>query len=199
MATSSRRRAAGDALARAGAVLEQIETDEAADIIAKLPDDLAQELLALLPEEREDDLRELVRHPEHTAGSLISTEFVTLPLVMTAGAALEWIRGERPAEHAMSYLYLLDESERLAGVASLRDLVLAQPEANLREIMEDQVAVVTADTDEEEVGRIMTKYDLLAIPVVDEAHHMIGIVTLDDALDAVLPQDWTRRLPRLFR
>jgi magnesium transporter len=186
-------------LARAAAVLEQIETDEGADIISKLPDDLAQQLLALLPAEREDDLRELARHPEHTAGSLMSTEFATLPLAGTAGGALEWIRREQPGEHTMSYFYVLDADERLAGVVNLRDLVLAQPAQALSEFMEDDVATVAADTDEEEVGRIMTKYDLLAIPVVDAERHVLGIVTLDDALDAVLPDGWKQRLPRLFR
>jgi magnesium transporter len=186
-------------LARAAAVLEQIETDEAADIISKLPDDLAQELLALLPDEREGDLRALAGHPEHTAGSLMSTEFVTLPVASTAGASLDWIRRERPDRHAMSYIYVLDEDERLVGVVSLRDLVLAQPAQTLPEFMEDDLVTVAADTDEEEVGRIMTKYDLLAIPVVDARQHVVGIVTLDDALDAVLPADWKQRLPRLFR
>ena len=187
------------ALPRAAAVLEQIETDEAADIISKLPDDLAQQLLALLPDEREDDLRELARHPEHTAGSLMSTEFVWLPVADNAGQALEWIRRERPAQHAMSYVYVLDADERLAGVVSLRDLVLAQPAQQLADFMEDDVVTVAADTDEEEVGRVMTKYDLLAIPVVDEERRMLGVVTLDDALDAVLPEEWKQRLPRLFR
>jgi magnesium transporter len=186
-------------LARAAAVLEQIETDEAVDIISKLPDGLAQELLALLPDEREDDLRELARHPEHTAGSLMSTEFVTLPDTSTAGAGLDWIRRERPAQHAMSYIYVLDADERLVGVVSLRDMVLAQPGQAMPEFMEDDLVTVAAGTDEEEVGRVMTKYDLLAIPVVDEEQHILGIVTLDDALDAVLPDDWKQRLPRLFR
>lgn len=186
-------------LARAVAVLEQIETDEAADILSELPDDLAQELLARLPDEREEDLRELARHPEHTAGSLMSTEFITLPVTTSAGAALEWIRRERPEQHAMTYLYLLDDEGRLVGVASLRDLVLAEPDRAVAEIMEDDIVDIAADVDEEEVGRIMTKYDLLAIPVVDGDRHPLGIVTLDDALDAVLPADWKQRLPRLFR
>ena len=186
-------------LARAVAVLEQIETDEAADILSELPDDLAQELLARLPDEREEDLRELARHPEHTAGSLMSTEFITLPVTTSAGAALEWIRRERPEQHAMTYLYLLDEEGRLVGVASLRDLVLAEPDRAVAEIMEDDIVDIAADVDEEEVGRIMTKYDLLAIPVVDGDRRPLGIVTLDDALDAVLPADWKQRLPRLFR
>ena len=186
-------------LARAVAVLEQIETDEAADILSELPDDLAQELLARLPDEREEDLRELARHPEHTAGSLMSTEFITLPVTTSAGAALEWIRRERPEQHAMTYLYLLDDEGRLVGVASLRDLVLAEPDRAVAEIMEDDIVDIAADVDEEEVGRIMTKYDLLAIPVVDGDRRPLGIVTLDDALDAVLPADWKQRLPRLFR
>lgn len=186
-------------LARAVAVLEQIETDEAADILSELPDDLAQELLARLPDDREEDLRELASHPEHTAGSLMSSEFITLPVTTTAGAALEWIRRERPEQHAMTYLYLLDQAGRLAGVASLRDLVLAEPDRAVVEIMEDDVVDIAADVDEEEVGRIMTKYDLLAIPVVDAERRPLGIVTLDDALDAVLPADWKQRLPRLFR
>ena len=186
-------------LARAVAVLEQIETDEAADILSELPDDLAQELLARLPDEREEDLRELASHPEHTAGSLMSTEFITLPVTTSAGAALEWIRRERPEQHAMTYLYLLDEEGRLVGVASLRDLVLAEPDRAVAEIMEDDIVDIAADVDEEEVGRIMTKYDLLAIPVVDGDRRPLGIVTRDDALDAVLPADWKQRLPRLFR
>jgi Mg/Co/Ni transporter MgtE len=185
--------------ARAAAVLEQIETDEAADILATLPDDLAQELLALLPDEREDDLRELARHPEHTAGSLMSTEFTTVHSGTPAADALAWIRRERPAPHAMTYIYITDADDRLVGVASLRDVVLAEPSQPVDEIMEDDVVSCVAETPEEEIGRVMTKYDLLAIPVLDDERRVLGIVTLDDALDAVLPQDWTQRLPRLFR
>ncbi len=82
---------------------------------------------------------------------------------------------------------------------SLRDLVLAAPDDQMTAFMEDDLVEVTADVDEEEVGRIMTKYDLLAIPVVDEDRRLLGIVTLDDALEAVVPDDWKQRLPRLYR
>jgi magnesium transporter len=184
---------------RAVTVLEKLETDEAADLLGMLPDELSQELLARLPDEREEDLRELASHPEHSAGALMTTDLVTMPVSSTAGAALEWIRRERPETHAMRYLYFVEEGERLAGVASLRDVVLAEPDQPVAELMEDDVVTITADLDEEEVGRIMTKYDLLAIPVVDAERRLLGIVTLDDALDAVLPEDWKQRLPRLFR
>jgi len=186
-------------LERAAAVLELIESDDAADILSQLPDDLAQQLLARLPDEREEDLRELASHPEHTAGSLMTTDYVELPVGLTAGGALEWIRRERPEQHMMTYLYFVGDDGRLAGVASLRDLVLAEPGAPVAELMEDDVVQITAEVDEEEVGRIMTKYDLLAIPVVDDERRPLGIVTLDDALDAVLPADWKQRLPRVFR
>jgi magnesium transporter len=184
---------------RAAKVLEKIEADEAADILSKLPDTLAQELLARLPDKREQDLRRLASHPEHTAGSLMTTDFVMLPRKATAGKALDWIRRERPEQHMMTYLYIVDPEERLVGVVSLRDLVLAAPGDEMTAIMEDDLVEVTADVDEEEVGRIMTKYDLLAIPVVDEERRLLGIVTFDDALEAVVPDEWKQRLPRLYR
>ncbi len=184
---------------RAAAVLERMEADSAADILAELPDDLAQRLLGLLPDEREEDLRELARHAEHTAGSLMTTDFVTLPVGATAGEALDWIRRERPEEYAMPYLYLVDDEGRLGGATTLRDVVVAEPETPLAEFMDDDVVEIKAGADEEEVGRIMTKYDLLAIPVVDDERRPVGIVTLDDALDVVLPEDWKQRIPRRFR
>ena len=184
---------------RAAMVLEKIEADEAADILAQLPDTLAQELLTLLPDKRERDLRALASHPEHTAGSLMTTDFVMLPRKATAGKALAWIRRERPEQHMMTYLYVVDQDERLVGVVSLRDLVLAEPDDQVQSFMEDDLVEITADVDEEEVGRTMTKYDLLAIPVVDGDRRLLGIVTLDDALEAVVPDDWKQRLPRLYR
>jgi len=184
---------------RAALVLERIEADDAADMLSDLPDSVAQELLARLPDKRERDLRRLASHPEHTAGSLMTTDFVMLPQTSTAARALAWIRRERPEQHMMTYLYIVDAEERLVGVVSLRDLVLAEPDDRLSTFMEDDVVQVTADVEEEEVGRVMTKYDLLALPVVDDQRRLIGIVTLDDALDVVVPDDWKQRLPRLYR
>lgn len=186
-------------VARAAAVMEEIEPDEAADILSTLPDELAQELLARLSNEREEDLRELVRHPEHTAGSLMTTELVELPADITAGRALELIRSERPSHSALTCIHFVGDDGGLVGVATLRDLVLADPAEPVSGLLEEDVVTVAADVDEAEVGRLMVKYDLLVIPVLDEQRRPIGIVTLDDALDAVLPSDWTQRLPRIFR
>jgi len=186
-------------LERAVRVLAALDADAAADVLADVPDELAEQLLGRLPDERELDLRELASHPEHSAGALMTTELTTVRKGTTSGAALEFIRRAQPDQHAMSYVYVLDGDERVAGVVSLRDLVLAEPGDAVDDIMEDDVVTVTADIDEEEVGRRMTRYNLLALPVVDDEHHLLGIVTLDDALDAILPDDWKRRLPRLFR
>ncbi len=185
-------------LERAVKVLGELDADAAADVLADVPDELAEQLLARLPDERELGLRALASHPEHSAGALMTTELTSVRKGTTAAAALEWIRGAQPDQHAMTYVYVLDDEERLAGVVSLRDLVLADPGDAVDDIMEDDVVTATADLDEEEVGRRMTRYNLLALPVVDPDRHLLGIVTLDDALDAILPEDWKRRLPRLF-
>ncbi len=183
---------------RASAILECIEPDEAADILGHLPEEFAHGLLVRLSDEREEDLRELVKHPEHTAGSLMTTEFIALPIGVTAGEALELIRAERPSESALSCVHFVDERGALAGIASLRDLVLADPGEHVLAFLERNPVTITADTAESEVGRLMMKYDFLVIPVLDDERRPLGIVTLDDALGAVLPDESTKRLPHIF-
>ena len=153
---------------RAVAVLAEIDPDEAADMLAELPRDVAETLLAGLPARDAAALRGLASHPEHSAGALMTTDFVTMPTHITAAQALARIRAERPEDEALSVIFLVDESAALAGAVTLRDLVLADPDEGLTSLMDDEVVRVTADAEEEEVGRLMTRYDLLALPVVDE-------------------------------
>jgi magnesium transporter len=185
--------------ARAAAVLAEIEPDEAADILGELPAEAAQALLALMPQETEAELRDLAGHPEHSAGALMTTDFVTLERTVTVDEALTLLRRERPPAHAITYVYVVDDGEHLVGVVSLRDLVLAAGDQRLADIMEEDVITAALDLEEEDVGRLITKYNLLALPVVDEQRHVRGVVTIDDALDAIVPEEWKRRLPRLFR
>jgi len=184
---------------RAVAVLAEIDPDEAADMLADLPDDLVETLLAGLPRAVADSLRDLASHPENSAGGLMTTDFVTLPASMTVADALVFIRLERPEEQALAILFVVDAERRLVGVLSLAELVLAHGASLLNDVMDDDVVSVAADADEEEVGRIMTRYNLLAVPVCDDDGRIAGIVTLDDALEALLPEEWKQRLPRLFR
>jgi len=186
-------------VARAVAVLAEIDPDEAADTLADLPDDLAQELLAGLPRRDADVLRDLASHPEHSAGALMTTDFVTMERGLTAADALARIRAEKPEEEALSIIFVLDDDGRLVGTISLGDLVLADPAQRLGDVMEDDPVTVTAEAEEEQVAQLMTHYNLLALPVVDEQGGLAGIVTLDDALEALLPEEWKHRLPRLFR
>ena len=184
---------------RAVAVLGEVDPDEAADILSELPEDAAETLLAGLPKADADALRGLASHPQHSAGALMTTDCVSMATDLTVAQAFERIRAERPEDEVLSVIFVVDAAGRLAGTLSLRDLVLAAAEQRLADLMDDEVVQVTADTAEEEVGRLMTRYDLLALPVVDEGGRLLGIVTLDDALEAILPEEWKRRLPRLFR
>jgi magnesium transporter len=184
---------------RAAAVLAEIDPDEAADMLAELPGDVAEGLLATLPEKEAAAIRGLASHPEHSAGGLMTTDFVVLFGGMTVGDALAHIRAEQPEAEALSYIFVNDAQGVLCGVVSLRDLVLKEPERRLEQIMDDDPVTVRPEADEEEVGRLMTKYNLLVLPVVDEDAHLLGVVTLDDALDAIVPEEWKQRLPRLFR
>jgi magnesium transporter len=182
-----------------GSALAEIDPDEAADMLAELPGDVAEGLLATLPEEEATAIRDLASHPEDSAGGLMTTDFVVLSGGMTVGDALAYIRAEQPEAEALSYIFVNDAQDALGGVVSLRDLVLAEPGRRLEQIMDDDPVTAAPDADEEEVGRLMTKYNLLVLPVVDEAGRLLGVVTLDDALDAIVPEEWKQRLPRLFR
>ena len=184
---------------RAAAVIKHIEPDDAADMLADLPDEVVEEILARLPADLALALRGLASHPEHSAGSLMTTHVVALPGVLGAAAALVRIREQQPSDTALAAIFVVDDERRLLGALSLPELVLAPPEQTLQALMDADWPRALVDTEEDEVGRLMTKYDLLALPVTDAEQRLIGIVTLDDALDAIVPADWKKRLPRLFR
>jgi len=182
----------------ATAVLAEIDPDEAADILAQLPSDVAEGLLATLPEREAASIRGLASYPEHSAGGLMTTDFVVLFGGMTAGEAIDFIRAEKPEAPALSSIFVNDAQGVLRGFLSLRDLVVADPAQRLEEIMSEDPVTVHPQESEEEVGRLMTKYNLLVLPVVDDVGRLLGVVTIDDALDAIVPEEWKAHLPRLL-
>ena len=184
---------------RAAAVIKHIEPDDAADMLADLPDEVAEEILARLPADVALALRGLASHPEHSAGALMTTDVVALAGALDAAGALVSIREQQPGDTALAAIFVVDDERRLLGALSLAELVLAPPEDTLEQLMDPDWPRAAVDTEEDEVGRLMTKYDLLALPVTDGEQRLIGVVTLDDALDAIVPADWKKRLPRLFR
>lgn len=185
---------------RAADILEEMGPDDAADLLADLPAHASQKLLDLMEDEDAEDVRRLLAYPEYSAGGIMTTEFTTLPEGLTVAQALEYLRRSEEAQEdeALYYLYVVDQSGRLKGVISLRALVMSPPEANLTERMETRLITVGPLTPQQEVARLIAKYDLLALPVVDEAGVIHGIVTVDDAIDAILPTAWKKRLPRFF-
>lgn len=186
---------------RAADILEEMGPDEAADLLADLPDETSAQLLELMEDDDAAEVRTLLAYPEDSAGGIMTTEFAHAPVGLKANEMLDYLRHSEDAQEdeAMYYVYLVDNDHRLQGVISLRDLVMAPPDADLEAWIEDEPVSVSPLTKQEDVAYLMAKYDLLSVPVVDpETKELLGIVTVDDAIDAVLPTAWKKRLPRFF-
>jgi len=180
-------------------VLEEMAPDEAADLLAELPEDRSNELLNLMEDEEAEDVRKLLAYPEDTAGGIMTTDFVAVRPELTAEEAIAVIRETAHDIETIYYVYVVDEQERLIGVFSLRDLVLAPPKQPVSEFMHRRVVSVKLEDSQDEVAQAVAKYNLLAIPVVDDEGRLHGIVTADDALDKIIPTAWKKRLPRMYR
>ncbi len=164
-------------------VLDEMEPDMAADLLGELEEAEAAEVLQQM-EEREE-VAPLLAYPEDTAGGIMTTPRHMLRRHMTVAQAMAFLREHYQDEHDLYYLYVLDRNQRLVGIVSLRALVLADPDQTLDEIMERDVISVSPDVDQEEVARLLARYNLLALPVVDEENHLLGIVTVDDVMDVL--------------
>jgi len=185
---------------RAADVLEEMGPDDAADLLADLSPEERMKFLKLMEIEDASEVRKLLAYPEDTAGGIMTTEYVTIPLGLTVEQALAHLRQSPAAQEdeALYYVYVVDKEQRLQGVIALRDLVLAAPDTPIQQIMEDDPIAVNPLTPQYEVARIVAKYNLLAVPVVDDNNVLQGIVTVDDAIDAIIPTAWKKRLPRFF-
>ncbi|MCS5706406.1 magnesium transporter [Synechococcus sp. FGCU-3] len=181
---------------RSGEVLELVEEmspDDRVRLFDELPAKVVRRLLAeLSPAERRVTAQLLGYEPE-TAGRLMTTEFIDLKEFHSAGQALEIVRRRARDTETIYSLYVTDASRHLTGILSLRDLVMAEPETRIGDVMTREVVSVSTDTDQEEVARAIQRYDFLAIPVVDREQRLVGIVTVDDVID-VIEQEATRDL-----
>jgi Mg/Co/Ni transporter MgtE len=144
-------------------------------------------------------VRRLLAYPDDTAGGIMNTEYATVSRDMTANEVMRRLRETASEAETIFYVYVTDEANRLIGVFSLRELVLAQPDTPVREFMEPRVVSVNLRTLQDDVARVVAKYSLLAVPVVDDQQHLHGIVTSDDALDKIIPTAWKKRIPKLYR
>lgn len=180
-------------------LLGQMDPDDAADIIRDLPYEKAETLLRLMGVEDAAEIRRLLGYRENTAGGMMTTRFVALSEDDTVGEAIETLRHLDEDFPTVHYVYVLEEdSEKLVGVMSMRTLVLAHNDTRLGDVMYTDIISVPPDEDEEEVASDISKYDLVALPVVDEGGHMLGLVTVDDALDVIEESTETEKATNLW-
>jgi CBS domain-containing protein/sporulation protein YlmC with PRC-barrel domain len=183
---------------KAAGILDEVNPDDAADLVGGLPRERADQLLELMEPEEASDVKELMKYPDDTAGGLMTPEFVAVPSGMTAQEAIGYLRKAGEEAETIYYCYVVDSNTRLVGVFELRDLIVAPPTRAIDEIMVKEVIAVSPDTSHEETAGLMARYNLLALPVVDPEQRLLGIVTVDDAIEAVLPTRLKKQLPRVF-
>jgi CBS domain-containing protein/sporulation protein YlmC with PRC-barrel domain len=183
---------------RAADILEEMSPDDAADLIGELSDDRAQELLKLMDPEEAKDVESLLKYPEDTAGGIMTTEFASVKEGLTARETLNALREMAKEVESIYYIYILSNFNSLVGVMSLRELLLADPEQKIAEVMHRDIISVDVMEEEHDVAKKIAKYNLLALPVVKNENKIQGVVTVDDAIDIVLPTAWKKHVPRMF-
>ncbi len=164
-------------------LIDELDTDDAVDILSELPEALAEQVIPGL--EDAADVRELLAYGEETAGGIMGTEYVAVPAGATVAEATEEVRRHAETVEQLYELYVVDAEGRLTGWAPLHRLLLARAEAPIASISDADVHAVTPGVDQEQVARIMERYDLVSLPVVDEAGRMIGLITIDDVVDVI--------------
>lgn len=173
---------------QAADILEEMEPDEAADVLADLPEQKSQELLELMDEENAEEIQELLEHEDDTAGGLMNSDYFRLSPDETVGMALASLRHAYTELKDIHYGYIVNDDNRPEGVVSIRQLLTNPPELPLTEIMEENLVTVHVGEELTETLELMTKYDLLALPVLDEDGAMAGVLTVDDLLQHLLPK-----------
>lgn len=187
---------------RAADLLEAMGPDEAADLLARLPDEHAQQLLHLMTPKESEDVQELLEYAEDTAGGLMTTDYIALEAARNVTEALTAVRASIQDGIRATYIYCvpderLDEKP-LLGIVSLWDLLAASPTQQLRDLMETDIISVRTDAEPRTVAEVMAKYNLFAVPVINENGILEGVVTVDDALDVLLPNTRRRKPRRLY-
>ncbi|MGD8240454.1 MAG: magnesium transporter [Armatimonadota bacterium] len=164
-------------------IIEAMPPDERADAVALLDDQQADRVLELMPDEKSDELEELRQHDPDSAGGVMTPEFVAVPEGVTAGDALKVLQAGVVNRETLSYVYAVDDQDRLVGVVDLRELVTADPAAPLKSFHVTPVVQVTPGVDQEQVAQLCKTYELLALPVVDDDGRLLGTVTVDDVME----------------
>ncbi len=166
-------------------IVQGLDSDDAADLVGDLPDDRAREIIERVGDEVSEELEKLLPYPEDTAGGIMALEFVAVKADARVKDAIDTIREKREEVENLYYIWVVDDLGKLVGVISLKDLVLEVTDRKISDIMNPEVISVHVDTDQEEVARLVKKYDLVAIPVVGDDHRLAGRITHDDIIDVI--------------
>ena len=170
---------------RLSTLVDKMDSDDAADIISELPDEVAQSVLEQIPDEISEDVKELLLYDEDTAGGIMALEFVSVKNKSTVNQTIKAIRRVRKKMKTVHTIWVTNDDEKLLGSVSLTDLVLAKGKTLISKIINKDIKYVYTDMDQEEVAIFFRKYDLVALPVVNSSHQLVGQITIDDIIDVV--------------
>lgn len=171
--------------ARLSNLLEWMSADDRVDLLSRMPEDHREDILRLIAKAERNDIRRLLSYDPNSAGSIMTTEYASLPSNISVRDALSQLRQQAPNSETIYYVYILNDARKLEGFISLRDLILAKPEVQLSEIMHRDVIRYRVSEQREVVAQELARYNFIALPLVDEDDRLVGIVTHDDALDVV--------------
>jgi magnesium transporter len=166
-------------------ILQEMPADDAADLIGELPEDQQRRYLGLMSDAEAEDVAELLEYDEETAGGIMTTEFVAINKELTTDEAIQLLRETAPDAETVYYVYVVNDHNQLVGVISLREMIVCARDTRIADIMRTKVISVNVYTDQEDVARVVAKYDFLAIPVVGDGGELLGIITVDDVLDVI--------------
>jgi Mg/Co/Ni transporter MgtE len=172
---------------KASDIVEEMSPSDAVDLLADLPEERAEEILEGMEQEKAEDLRELLVHPEETAGALMTTAYLSLSPGVTAETAIVRLKAEAENLDIIDYVYVVNEEEILLGVVSIRDLLTAQSQQPLSDLLAPRVVSVKLEEDQKEVVEAFAKYGFRALPVVDEGEHLKGVIGFRSVLDVLAP------------
>lgn len=171
---------------KSGKVLDMMDNDDLASLLEDLSPEKIASLLSGMKKEESQIVQDIMNYPPETAGRLMTNRFVWIRDYYTVREAVDKLKSFAELAETINYLYVIDQNRKLVGVVSYRDLLIAEMQEKIRDIMYERVIYALEDTDQEEVARLIERYDFLAIPVVDKDHVLIGIITVDDIIDVVI-------------
>jgi len=178
-------------------IVTHMSADERVDLLKRLPEEMQEDILPVLAQAEREDIRRLASYPEGTAGAVMTSDYATLSPEQTVEEAIAKLRREAPDKETIYYTYVVDSQRRLIGFLSLKDLILARPDRRVEDIMHRDLIYAMVTEDQEEAARKIAKYDLLALPVVNGNHVLVGIITHDDAID-VIHQEHTEDMEKFM-